>query len=91
MTNESSAQSHRGRRTVSRRLLRTIQQTPVHVNPPSVAGEANLGIPSTRLLERNARYANIRIEEDCYSEWDRQIKHSNQFRSACEKVEGSIV
>ncbi|VEL09833.1 unnamed protein product [Protopolystoma xenopodis] len=36
-TDESSARSHRGGRTVSRGLLRTIQQIKVQGNPPSVS------------------------------------------------------
>ncbi|VEL32414.1 unnamed protein product [Protopolystoma xenopodis] len=49
MTGESSARSHRGRRTVSRGLLGTIQQTKV---------------PSSRLLKRNERYPGIILLRD---------------------------
>ncbi|VEL08879.1 unnamed protein product [Protopolystoma xenopodis] len=62
MSEERSARSHRGRRTVSRGLLRTIQQTKGQSNPPSVSGEANLQIPSTLLLKRNEGYASINLE-----------------------------
>ncbi|VEL15777.1 unnamed protein product [Protopolystoma xenopodis] len=58
-TDESSARSHRGRKLVNRGLLRTIQQTKVQGNPPAISGEANLRIPSTRLLKRNEMYASI--------------------------------
>ncbi|VEL33525.1 unnamed protein product [Protopolystoma xenopodis] len=58
-TNKSSAQSHRGRKTVNRGLFRTIQQTKVEGNPPAISDEANLRIPSTRLLKRNKSFYNI--------------------------------
>ncbi|VEL09171.1 unnamed protein product [Protopolystoma xenopodis] len=53
MTNESSEQSHRGRRTEGRGFLRTIQQTRAQDNPPAASGEANLRIYSACLLKRN--------------------------------------
>ncbi|VEL33363.1 unnamed protein product [Protopolystoma xenopodis] len=73
MTDKSSAQSRRGRRTVIRGLLYPIRQTKVQGNPPSLSDEANLGITSTRLLKRNERYARMSFEleldqnfESCY-------------------------
>ncbi|VEL16160.1 unnamed protein product [Protopolystoma xenopodis] len=54
---ENSARSDRGCKTVSQRLLRTIQQAKDQGNPPAVSGSANLLISSTRLLKRNERYA----------------------------------
>ncbi|VEL10060.1 unnamed protein product [Protopolystoma xenopodis] len=67
MPSESSTRSHRGRRTVSRCLLCTIQQTKVQDNPPSVSDESNLRIPSTRLLKRNDRLeiSNIESSKTC--------------------------
>ncbi|VEL33966.1 unnamed protein product [Protopolystoma xenopodis] len=56
-TDESSARSHWGRKTVGRGLFRTIQQTKVQGNPPVISGEANLRIPWTRLLKLNKKYA----------------------------------
>ncbi|VEL14284.1 unnamed protein product [Protopolystoma xenopodis] len=57
--------SHRGRKTVIRRLLRTIQQTKVQGNNPlAVSGAANLQISSTRLLKRNERYASVNVLRD---------------------------
>ncbi|VEL15374.1 unnamed protein product [Protopolystoma xenopodis] len=64
MTDKSSARSHQGRRTVSRGLLRTIQQTKVQDNPPAVSGGVNLRMPSTRLLKRSERYASINLLRD---------------------------
>ncbi|VEL38597.1 unnamed protein product [Protopolystoma xenopodis] len=59
-TAESSAQSHRGGKTVSRGLLRTIQQTKGQGNPLEISGVATLRIPSTWILKRNERYASIK-------------------------------
>ncbi|VEL34860.1 unnamed protein product [Protopolystoma xenopodis] len=42
MTDKSWARSHRGRWTVSRGSLGTIQQTKVQGNFPAISGEANL-------------------------------------------------
>ncbi|VEL32248.1 unnamed protein product [Protopolystoma xenopodis] len=56
MTRESSAQSHRAGRTMSRGLIRSVQPTKVQ-GKPAISVEANLRIPSTRLLKRNERYA----------------------------------
>ncbi|VEL15427.1 unnamed protein product [Protopolystoma xenopodis] len=64
MTDESSARSHRGRRTVGRDFLCKVQQTRVQGNLPAVSGEANLPIPSTHLLKRNEKYARINILRD---------------------------
>ncbi|VEL34791.1 unnamed protein product [Protopolystoma xenopodis] len=52
-TDESLAQVDRGRRMVSRRLLRTIQQSSLRDNPPSVSGETTSRIPSHQLSLRN--------------------------------------
>ncbi|VEL40764.1 unnamed protein product [Protopolystoma xenopodis] len=48
-TDESFAQFHRRCRTVSRRLLRTIQQSSLRDNPPSVSGQITSQIPSNQL------------------------------------------
>ncbi|VEL08170.1 unnamed protein product [Protopolystoma xenopodis] len=53
MTDKSSTRSHQGRKTVSRGLLRTLQQAKGQGNPPEVSGEANLRISLTRFLKRN--------------------------------------
>ncbi|VEL13700.1 unnamed protein product [Protopolystoma xenopodis] len=53
MTDESSTQSDRGHRTVSRGFLRTIKQINIHGNSSAVSGGTNLRITSTRLLKRN--------------------------------------
>ncbi|VEL06613.1 unnamed protein product [Protopolystoma xenopodis] len=45
---------------LSRGLLRAIQKTKVQGNPPAASDEANLRIPSSRLLKRNERYASIK-------------------------------
>ncbi|VEL13567.1 unnamed protein product [Protopolystoma xenopodis] len=54
-TDEGSARIHRGRKTLSQGLLGTIKQTKVQGNPPVVSVQANLRIPSTRLLNRNEK------------------------------------
>ncbi|VEL40493.1 unnamed protein product [Protopolystoma xenopodis] len=63
MTSQSSAQSRRGRRTVSQGLLRTIQQKKGKGNLPSEFGGANLRIPSTFLI-RNEWRANNNLPID---------------------------
>ncbi|VEL24990.1 unnamed protein product [Protopolystoma xenopodis] len=42
MMDERSARSNRGRKTVSRGLLRTTEQTEVEANPPAALSKANL-------------------------------------------------
>ncbi|VEL39939.1 unnamed protein product [Protopolystoma xenopodis] len=51
-TGKRLAQFHRGRRTVSRGLLRTIQQSSLRDNPPSVSGETTSRIWSTETNEQ---------------------------------------
>ncbi|VEL39131.1 unnamed protein product [Protopolystoma xenopodis] len=51
-TDEHSAHFHRGRRTVSRGLLRTNQQSSLRDNPPSVSGETTSPIPPNQLSLR---------------------------------------
>ncbi|VEL40015.1 unnamed protein product [Protopolystoma xenopodis] len=70
-TNDSSAQIHRGHKTVSPGLLRTIQQTKVQGNTPAISGEGNLRIPLTNLLKRSESYAafvviNVSMPEDTF-------------------------
>ncbi|VEL08916.1 unnamed protein product [Protopolystoma xenopodis] len=48
-TNESLAQFHQARETVNRGLLRTIQQSSLRGNPPSVSRKTTSGIPSNQL------------------------------------------
>ncbi|VEL30725.1 unnamed protein product [Protopolystoma xenopodis] len=60
MMTERSARSHRGRRTVSRGFLRTFQKTKFQGDPPVISGEANLRIPSARLLKPTKCYAFIK-------------------------------
>ncbi|VEL26258.1 unnamed protein product [Protopolystoma xenopodis] len=50
MADESSARSYRGGRRVSRDFLRTVQQTKLQGNPPTVSCEVNPRIPSTHFL-----------------------------------------
>ncbi|VEL37549.1 unnamed protein product [Protopolystoma xenopodis] len=64
MMDESSARSPRGRKTVSRGLVRTAQHAKAQGNPPAVFGAANVRIPSMRRLNRNERYARINLERD---------------------------
>ncbi|VEL36833.1 unnamed protein product, partial [Protopolystoma xenopodis] len=55
ITDENSALIHRGRRTLGRGLLRTMQQTKLQGNPHLVSGAASLRIPLTRLLKNKRK------------------------------------
>ncbi|VEL37424.1 unnamed protein product [Protopolystoma xenopodis] len=61
VTDESLAHVHRGRRTVSRGLLRTTQQSSLRGNPPSASDKTTSRIPSHQLSIRNGELETLRI------------------------------
>ncbi|VEL11572.1 unnamed protein product [Protopolystoma xenopodis] len=69
-TDESLAQLHHGRKTVGRELLRTIQQSSLRGNPPSVSGETTSRMPSNQLFLRNGESSrNLTRYSTCVTEF----------------------
>ncbi|VEL41474.1 unnamed protein product [Protopolystoma xenopodis] len=83
-TGESLAHFQRGRRTLSRGLIRTIQQSSLRDNHPSVSSETTSRIPSNQISLRNGNSPPSRYDHEAVGpEFCSTLNRSSDYREGC--------